>query len=111
MKSLENTDYANMLATSADAGLWVVPRLKCLRLLAVCYIWGGANEAFVCDVRLREDILFAKKMIGVNGTNHPSPEDTETLQRLVSECGDFDRPTKPDWAVALAAEYRLALRD
>lgn len=106
-------DLGRMLRTSAEAGIWMIPRIECLQLLAVCYVFGGGNEAIVFDERIRESMVFAQRMIGVEGCNHPSPEDTAELQRLVREClpdGDYHKPVEPAWVLALSAKYKFSLR-
>ena len=111
MKTEQKTGLrTSLLRTAAEAGLWVIPRQRCLELLAACYVFGGGCEAFVFNERLSEAVQFAQRMIGVEGGEHPSPDDVEELKRLIGECGDFSKPGKPDWAVALAKEYKFELR-
>ena len=102
--------FTRMMRSASEAGLWIITRQKSLQLLAVCYVFGGGNEDFVCDERVRESMLFAARMIGVGGGSYPSHEDADELKRLISECGDFNHPVAPAWAMELAKEYNFSLR-
>ena len=104
-------DIKALYNTASSAGLWIVPRDKCCKLLAVMLVFGGGNEAFVMNPTLREACFFAQRMFHIQGGEVPDAEATIEIQRLVAECGGERNVGghQPDWAVAIAKEYKFKL--
>lgn len=107
--------YAATLESASRMGLWVIPRDECIGLLALAYVFGGANEQWVMDGRLRAATLYAQRMLRVEGGEMPEADDIRILKRRVSECapnGILRPPANPlpAWAIEMAAKYGVALR-
>jgi len=95
-------------ATGADAGLWLIPRHKCLELLACLHVFGNADSQWTMGA-VAHKCLFAGKMLRFAGGQRPEAADVVAYQRLLRELlprGDGGAPASPlpEWARRTLAE-------
>lgn len=96
------------LSAAEKAGMWVVGRERCRQLMAFLYVHGGANSDVVFNAKLRQHILFAQRMLRLEGMETPDPEDVAAINGYVDELcphGWRGGRARPQWLDEIADEY------
>lgn len=106
--------YNSLHATAEAAGIKIISDERCCQLLAWLLVYGGGNEAVVCNYKLNADIRTAQKRLNVFGGESPNTEllpllksyvdQLQPLLRVGCEAVTFEHP---EWVVELCSYYGL----
>lgn len=104
--------YKKWCDTLQSASIKPISDDTCCKLLAITYIYGGGNEAFVLNYKLQTDIRYAQKRLNILGGEIPDLKLTPILRRYIRELapkGIDGEWKKTRWAVELTKRYGLTL--
>lgn len=109
-----------LYATAEAAGMKIISDDLCCRVLAYLYTYGGGNEAFVFNDRLRSDVFEAQKRLNLNpqdGDSTPKGELIPLLQDYIKSItggnahefwfGAREYETPPEWVSDLEKRYAI----
>lgn len=85
---------------------------RAARLLAILYVHGGQNEAFVTHPRLTRDIFTAQDVLNIHGGQVPNPEGMRLMQGYIRELESYVKAksnTAPLWADEMMRRYNVEM--
>ncbi len=104
--------YEKWSNTLQSADIGPISDDTCCKLMAITYVFGGANEAFTHNTKLVSDIKYAQKRMNLFGGEIPNADLLPKYQAYTKELqpnGWFGDEVKCDWAVELMSRYNIKL--